>query len=126
MKKFYIMLLLVIPFFGYGAFFYKHESNTICEKPMKGWLRSDINKLPNLPSNTITLYDSKIKWNGATINYDQLSKLIYQVPKYYPVAFIIFDIKSKDCKKINAIRNLMEKNLKCSEGNCGEGAEWQR
>ena len=103
-----------------------------CKAPIAGW-RTPADGYSTLAiANKVTVTSNGgLKWNGRSINEQQLAQYSSIIPTLNPTPFTILEVeKGASCSAVMATRRTINRNAKCLASNgsaCGEGADpWAR
>lgn len=92
-----------------------------CQGSLKGW--RDVSKgVPEVAIvNRVTVSDSRLTWNSKPISPATLTQYLSVVSHDDTLPFILLASEPKtQCARIAEIRDLIDKNYRCSQGSCGQ------
>jgi hypothetical protein len=102
------------------------SADSACRLPSPNWARPQ-EGIPHLAIvNRISLGSrDELRWNGVIITESQLQPYLRETRGASTVPFTIFDPDpASDCATVQRIRQLIDTNLSCNRGRCGEGRDW--
>ena len=74
------------------------------------------------PVTSVALTDDEILWNGQQVDQARLKSYLSELAAKNANLVVVFDPQTADCDRARRVRDLIDRNYRCREGLCGQGA----
>ena len=102
----------------------KREPPKVCVPVLPGWSSEQTGKPVSTIANRVTLSGHEILWNGYPTDEQTFNDLVRQMSVLDPVPLMSFDPGiAPDCSYARHIRDTLDQNLPCREGQCWQGSK---